>query len=178
MRCRCEVFAGGCPVLQRHPGRNSKACHSKEMSDCFLTNTTLHCDGDSLLLRLHLGHRQNEQAVLELRGHLIRVALEGDLTITRNWISNRENALERTVQTLRHEIYVLIGDDLLLSLALDEYSVIFHLDLDAILRDARSVTDGDELCWSLQDHAECRICNLNEVYAHVVSILSRFFTAR
>ena len=115
------------------------------MSGCFLTNTTLHCDGDSLLLRLHLGHR--------------------------------ENALERTVQTLRHEIYVLIGDDLLLSLALDEYSVIFHLDLDAILRDARSITDGDELCWSLQDHAECRICNLNEVYAHMVSILSRFFTA-
>ena len=147
------------------------------MRDFSLQNTTLHCDGDSLLLRLHLGHRQNEQAVLELRGHLIRVALEGALTITRNWISNRENALERTVQTLRHEIYVLIGDDLLLSLALDEYSVIFHLDLDAILRDARSITDGDELCWSLQDHAEYQICNLNEVYAHMVSILSRFFTA-
>ena len=67
------------------------------MSDCFLTNTTLHCDGDSLLLRFHLGHRQNEQAVLELRGHLIRVALEGDLTITWNRISNRENALEGAV---------------------------------------------------------------------------------
>ena len=70
----------------------------------------------------------------------------------------------------------MIGDDLLLSLALDEYSVIFHLDLDTILWNAWSIANSNELCWSLHDHLECPNCHFNEIYAHVVSVLSRFFT--